>query len=107
MDSSLHEVWLAAKGSEFAPTIGKDSQFVIGFFLLLLGISITGAFALSKFLEPFQCCCCLSYSEAVQLTMVSPDRSFLNIPLLGLPASLAIAYVPTSKCVDLTAGMIH
>jgi cell cycle checkpoint protein len=47
MDSSLHDVWLAAKGSEFTPTIGKDNQFIIGFFLLLLGISITGAFALS------------------------------------------------------------
>jgi hypothetical protein len=48
MDSSLHEVWQAASGRPFLPTIGKDSQFFVGFILLLLGILLTGVFALSK-----------------------------------------------------------
>lgn len=47
MDSSLHEVWQAAAGAPFVPTVGKDSQFFVAFTLLLLGFSLTGAFALS------------------------------------------------------------
>jgi len=47
MDSSLLEVWQSASGSPFFPTIGKDSQFVVGFVLLLVGIALTGGFALS------------------------------------------------------------
>ncbi|KAF4124949.1 hypothetical protein GMORB2_3788 [Geosmithia morbida] len=66
MDSSLHEVWQAAAGSPFLPAVGKGSQFFVGFFLLVLGILVTGVFAL--------------------------NRSFVNVPLLGIPASLAIAY---------------
>jgi cell cycle checkpoint protein len=91
MDSSLHEVWLAAKGNEFVPKVGKDSQFVIGFFLLILGISITGAFALSELSRTFSGS--LADLEVVELTVSLLDRSFLNIPLLGVPASLAIACV--------------
>jgi len=48
MDSSLHEVWQAASGSPFVPTIGKDSQFLVGFTLLVLGLLLTGTFTLSK-----------------------------------------------------------
>ncbi|CAH0048327.1 unnamed protein product [Clonostachys solani] len=65
MDSSLHEVWQAAAGSPFLPTIGKESQFTVAFLLLLIGIGFTGYFAL--------------------------NRSLLNVPLLGVPASAAIA----------------
>jgi cell cycle checkpoint protein len=50
MDSSLHEVWQAAAGSPFLPTIGKESQFTVGFLLLLIGVALTGYFALSRFL---------------------------------------------------------
>jgi len=66
MDSSLHEVWQAAAGSPFLPAVGKGSQFLVGFVLLLLGVAITAFFAL--------------------------NRSLINVPLLGVPASLAIAY---------------
>ncbi|KAI5467546.1 DNA repair exonuclease rad1 [Mariannaea sp. PMI_226] len=66
MDSSLHEVWQAAAGSPFFPSINKGSQFWVGFFLLLLGISFTGIFAL--------------------------NRSLINVPALGVPASLAVAF---------------
>lgn len=48
MDSSLHEIWQTAAGSPFLPTIGKGTQFLVGFILLFLGIVLTGVFALSK-----------------------------------------------------------
>ncbi|KAK1764840.1 DNA repair exonuclease-like protein [Phialemonium atrogriseum] len=65
MDSSLHEVWQAASGSPFVPTIGKNSQFLVGFVLLLIGLSLAGVFTL--------------------------NRSLVNLPVLGIPASLALA----------------
>lgn len=48
MDSSLHEVWQAAAGSPFLPTVGKGSQFFLGFTLLLIGLILTSCFALSE-----------------------------------------------------------
>jgi hypothetical protein len=51
MDSSLHEVWQAAADSPFLPAVGKGSQFFLGFTLLLLGLVISGYYALSKFLN--------------------------------------------------------
>jgi hypothetical protein len=49
MDSSLHEVWQAAAGSPFIPTVGKGSQFWVAFVLLVIGFFLTGAFALSMY----------------------------------------------------------
>ncbi|KAG4422471.1 hypothetical protein DL98DRAFT_429301 [Cadophora sp. DSE1049] len=66
MESSLHQVWESAAGNPFVPTIGKDSQFLVGFTLLSLGLLLTGYFGL--------------------------NRSVLNIPLVGIPASLSIAF---------------
>ena len=63
MDSSLLEVWQSASGSPFLPTVGKGSQFLVGFTLLVIGIALSGAFAL--------------------------NRSLVNIPVIGIPASLA------------------
>ncbi|KAI3547974.1 repair protein Rad1/Rec1/Rad17 [Colletotrichum abscissum] len=65
MDSSLLEVWQAAASTPFQPAVAKDSQFFIAFLLLLIGVGITGFFAL--------------------------NRSFINITALGVPASAAIA----------------
>lgn len=48
MDSSLHEVWQAAAGSPFLPTVGKGSQFFVASVLLSLALAATGVFALSK-----------------------------------------------------------
>lgn len=48
MDSSLHEVWQAASSSPFLPAIGKNTQFLVAFLLLLAGVSLTSVFALSK-----------------------------------------------------------
>ncbi|KAJ4329193.1 hypothetical protein N0V84_000319 [Fusarium piperis] len=66
MDSSLHEVWQAAATSPFFPAVNKGSQFWVAFLLLLLGFVLTVVFAL--------------------------NRSLLNVPFLGIPASLAIAF---------------
>ncbi|CAG7561281.1 hypothetical protein NW752_003511 [Fusarium irregulare] len=66
MDSSLHEVWQAAAGSPFFPTVNKDTQFTLAFALLFVGFFLAGVFAL--------------------------NRTFINVPLLGVPASLAIAF---------------
>ncbi|KAK4041550.1 DNA repair exonuclease [Parachaetomium inaequale] len=70
MDSSLHEVWQAAAGSPFVPAVGKDSQFLVAFVLLVLGLGLGGAFTL--------------------------NRSVVNLPLLAVPASLALAYTQGS-----------
>ncbi|RDA91519.1 hypothetical protein CP533_4368 [Ophiocordyceps camponoti-saundersi (nom. inval.)] len=66
MDSSLHEVWQAAAGSPFLPVVGKGSQFLAGFVLLLLGLTATGFFAL--------------------------NRSVVNVVVVGVPASLSLAF---------------
>ncbi|KAI0384124.1 hypothetical protein F5Y04DRAFT_236213 [Hypomontagnella monticulosa] len=66
MDSSLQEIWQTAPGNPFLPSVGKGSQFLVGFVLVLLGLALTGAYAL--------------------------NRSLTNLPLYGVPASLSIAF---------------
>ncbi|KAH8813290.1 hypothetical protein F5884DRAFT_856565 [Xylogone sp. PMI_703] len=66
MDSSLSQVWESASGNPFRPTIGKDSQFSVGLSLLVIGILLTGFFGLNP--------------------------KLINVPLVGVPASLAIAF---------------
>lgn len=63
---SLHEVWEAAAGSPFSPTVSKDYQLTIGFTLLITGVFLTILFGL--------------------------NRSFISLPLYGIPASLAFAF---------------
>jgi hypothetical protein len=89
MDSSLHEVWKAASGRPFVPAIGKDNQFLFAFLLVVLGLGLSGAFALSTLVSP-------PPHNASVVTDKSLDRSFVNVPLLGVPASLALAYAPPS-----------
>lgn len=48
MDSKLIDVWQAAAGNPFLPTVGKGTQFLVAFVLLLLGLFSFGIFALSK-----------------------------------------------------------
>ena len=48
MDSSLRDVWTAAESSPFLPAVSKQHQFKIGFGLLLLGLLLSGFFALSR-----------------------------------------------------------
>ncbi|KAJ9132011.1 hypothetical protein NKR23_g11474 [Pleurostoma richardsiae] len=66
MDSSLHEIWQTASGKPFLPTVGKGSQFFVASTLLLIGLALTGVFGL--------------------------NRSIANVPVLGVPASLAVAF---------------
>lgn len=66
MDPQLSEIWATAPGTPFLPTVGKESQFLVGFTLLTVGLALSGGFAL--------------------------NRSLVTLPLLGLPASLALAY---------------
>jgi hypothetical protein len=84
MDSSLHEVWQTAAGSPFLPTVGKGSQFFVGFVLLALGLAITGGFALSEYFW---------HTSMQDLILTVVDRSLANVVLLGVPGSLAVAYV--------------
>ncbi|KAE8314919.1 hypothetical protein BDV41DRAFT_575263 [Aspergillus transmontanensis] len=63
---SLNEVWEAASASPYAPLISKDSQFSVGFTLLLSALILTGLFGL--------------------------NRSFVSIASFGVPASLAFGF---------------
>jgi hypothetical protein len=82
--SSLLEVWEGAKGNQFAPSIGKDSQFTVGFSLLALGILLSGYFGLSTCFR-----CARKYSS---FTYPFLDRSIINLPLVGVPAAFAIGF---------------
>lgn len=63
---SLHEVWESASGNPFYPAVSKDSQFTVGFGLLVLAFILTGLFGL--------------------------NRSVLSIFSFGIPASLAFGF---------------
>ncbi|KAL4913396.1 repair protein Rad1/Rec1/Rad17-domain-containing protein [Aspergillus aurantiobrunneus] len=63
---SLNQVWEAASASPYTPLISKDSQFTVGFTLLLLAFILTGVFGL--------------------------NRSLPTIVSLGAPASLAFGF---------------
>jgi len=49
MESPLQEVWEAAAGNPFVPTIGKDIQFYVGISLLTIGALLAGFFGLSGY----------------------------------------------------------
>jgi hypothetical protein len=54
MESPLHQVWESAVGNPFVPTVGKGSQFFLGFTLLTIGLLLSGLFGLSAYsLVPF------------------------------------------------------
>ncbi|OQE13419.1 hypothetical protein PENFLA_c048G00262 [Penicillium flavigenum] len=63
---SLNEVWEAASATPFIPLIAKDSQFSVGFNLLLVAL--------------------------VTATLFGLNRSFLGIVSLGFPAALAFGF---------------
>lgn len=66
MDSSLVQLWEGAASSPFLPTIGKGTQFLVGFTLLVVGVLLSGLFGL--------------------------NRSLVTLPIIGLPASLAVGF---------------
>jgi hypothetical protein len=66
MSSPLLDVWEAAASSPYNPTVGKGSQFIVGFLLLVTSLFLATVFGL--------------------------NRSFINLPILGIPASLAFGF---------------
>ncbi|KAK6065144.1 repair protein Rad1/Rec1/Rad17 [Seiridium cupressi] len=80
MDPSLVAQW-DAPGSPFLPTVGKGTQFLVGFSLLLFGLTLFGGFAL--------------------------NRSLINIPIIGVPASLALACLQASDSRHCSVSQTH
>ncbi|KAH7079983.1 hypothetical protein BKA63DRAFT_562695 [Paraphoma chrysanthemicola] len=66
MSSPLLDVWQAASGSPYYPAVGKNTQFTVGFVLLFLSLILGAVFGL--------------------------NRSFINLPVLGVPASIAFGF---------------
>lgn len=90
MDSKLVEVWQTAAGSPFLPTVGKNTQLLFALVLLFAGLASFGIFALSKSIGfPWSPSKFVLYLETDHHF---PDRSLVSVPLIGIPASLALAY---------------
>ncbi|KAG9526253.1 hypothetical protein KCU71_g4363, partial [Aureobasidium melanogenum] len=62
----LNDLWEAAAGQPYEPTIGKNSQFTVGITLLFTALILSGYFGLNPSLK--------------------------NLSLIGLPASLAASF---------------
>lgn len=89
MDSSLHEVWQAASSQPFLPTVGKNSQFVVGFTLLVGGLLLSAIFAI-RMAHPVQ-------PKPIGTNADDePERSFANLAVIGVPAALALGFVHLS-----------
>ncbi|KAF2483238.1 hypothetical protein BDY17DRAFT_250561 [Neohortaea acidophila] len=64
--SPLHDIWEASASQPLEASIGKASQFYVGFALLLIGFFLTSLFGL--------------------------NNTFKNVSLYGIPASLAFGF---------------
>lgn len=75
MDSKLIDVWQASAGNPFLPTVGKGTQFLVAFVLLLLGLFSFGIFALSKketiSSNCVHACCTQAYNSIFQTVLQS------------------------------------
>jgi hypothetical protein len=104
MSSPLLDVWEAAAGSPYHPGVGKNTQFTVGFGLLLFCMcpwcwSYRGALLMPRSPHP-QHHLRPQYARrplsSLRLrTHSTTDRSFANLPLIGVPASVAFGYVFT------------
>lgn len=74
MDSKLIDVWQASAGNPFLPTVGKGTQFLVAFVLLLLGLFSFGIFALSK-KDPYLP---IAHMRAVPKLTISSSRPFCS-----------------------------
>jgi hypothetical protein len=97
MDSSLHEVWQGAAGTPFLPTIGKQSQFFVGFVLLVIGILLTGVFALSMNVILFACFILLTDSQTGRSSTLVYS---VFLPLWPLRMSLTSSPLSFTKIAD-------
>ncbi|EMC98941.1 hypothetical protein BAUCODRAFT_145940 [Baudoinia panamericana UAMH 10762] len=64
--SPLLDLWEASASQPFQPTIGKNTQFTVGFVLLFTALVFSGLFGL--------------------------NNSLKNVAIYGLPASLAFGF---------------
>ncbi|KAK0337836.1 hypothetical protein LTR94_002929 [Friedmanniomyces endolithicus] len=79
----LHDIWEASSSQPFLPSIPKGLQFPIAFTLLFIAVLLTGLFGLSM----------LNYLRQCQTRADLPiDNTLKNLPLYGIPASLAFAF---------------
>ncbi|KAI4658581.1 uncharacterized protein J4E79_006987 [Alternaria viburni] len=83
MSSPLVDVWEAAASSPFSPAFGKNTQFTVGFVLLAISLILTTIFGLSTR---------HSHAPLANPTHAHTYRSFTNLPVLGVPASLAFGF---------------
>lgn len=111
MSSPLADVWEAAAASPFQPTIGKDSQFTIGF-ALLFACMFSSRYAVSSRTNDAPALLLTGFfglsmpttlpRHATTTAHTLTDRSLTNLPLVGAPASVAFGYAPrihrTSSC---------
>jgi hypothetical protein len=104
MSSPLLDVWEAAAGSPFHPGVGKNTQFTVGFGLLLFCMcpwcwSYRGALLMPRSPHPQHLLrpqyARLPFDSLRLRAHTSTDRSFANLPLIGVPASVAFGYVFT------------
>lgn len=79
--ADLLQVWEAAKADPFYPSVSKNSQFAVGFVLLLIGID---TFALLLVYRVPNKSLAFILSGVFAL-----NRSIVTLPALGIPASLA------------------
>lgn len=110
MDSKLIDVWQAAAGNPFLPTIGKGTQFLVAFALLLLGLFSFGIFALSK--NPALPIACIhteraqAYECVLQIDLQSTCPS-LEFPLLWPSRTSARSSFPIRNCIATCLTLLH
>lgn len=94
----LQALWEAAAGQEYQPTIGKESQFTVGFSLLVAGNFKQRPRSRHLLISFLQLCCSLACLDLVRKGACTPwmssltsttDPSFKNVILCGIPASVA------------------
>ncbi|GAB7354022.1 hypothetical protein MBLNU459_g4609t2 [Dothideomycetes sp. NU459] len=90
----LNDLWTAAAGQPYEPTISKNSQFTVGFTLLFTGM---------RHASPQQIQNNVDLSIALVLSgYFGLNPSLKNLPLIGIPASLAAGYVVVKAL-----GLLH
>jgi hypothetical protein len=105
MSSPLLDVWEAAAGSPYQPTIGKNTQFTVGFVLLFSCMlawlwSYRGALLMTRSPPPQRWIRPQYAPTRFRLLRIHThnliDKSLVNLPILGIPASIAFGYVFTT-----------
>ncbi|KAJ5679543.1 hypothetical protein N7462_007787 [Penicillium macrosclerotiorum] len=83
---SLNKAWEAASATPFSPIVSKDSQFTVGFNLLLLGKDSSPSLQTKYIYLTF------SMTAIIFTGLFGLNRSFLSVASLGVPASLLFGF---------------